>query len=410
MLGTKRNRLLFPITIIVGVLVVWYLLVGRPEPEARPLNASPIPVVEALLVKETQMPLSVQSQGVVSAATRIQVFAEVNGRVNSVSSNFQSGGTFELGEQLLSIDDTDYVAALSQAKANVADAERALAVEKGSARQAQREWRDLQSTEANSLFLRKPQIASATAALDAAKAALVKAEADLKRTKLTLPFDGRILRQEADLGEYVLTGSLIAEVFALDSAEIRLPLSTDQYYKLGDPVGAQVIVSSAGAGGDFTWTGVIDRVESDVDSVSRLHHVVARLDNPFEHSDARPALALGQYVEASIQTKDIVKAYRIPRSALRQPQDIWVLNTENKLIVAEVEIVERNQQAALIRLTRASEEKINQQLDDMSGGLRVVLSDLSLAVSGMQAVVSDELVQEAVGLFDRQPESVGATQ
>ncbi len=391
MLGSKRSRLIFPVTLIVGILVIWFVLVGKPAPDARPLQAAPVPAVAVQLTPEETVRLSVQSQGVVSAHRRIEVVAEVNGRVKAMGGNFETGVTFDKDELLLAIDDTDYVAAVSQAKASVADAERALAVERGSARQAKREWRDLNSSEANSLFLREPQIASASAALDAAQAALSKAENDLARTLVSLPFEGRVLRKEVDLGEYVLTGSTIAEVFALDSAEIRLPLSTEQFYKLGAAVGAPVTVWSGASDADFEWSGVIDRVEADVDPASRLHHVIAKLENPFVRDPAnnRPPLALGQYVEAQIGTLDEYQAYEIPRDALRAPQSIWVLDPENRLLTADVEILERNSRVALVKLTESSEALLRERLESrFDDGLRVVTSNLSLAFSGMLVEVN----------------------
>ena len=389
MLGKKKRFIAYPVTFLCGAAIVAFLIVGRPQPESRILAPSPVPMVEYLNISESEQPLSVGSQGVVSATTRIELVAEVSGRVISKAPVFAPGGEFSAEEVLLEVDQTDYLSALSQAKANVADAERLLAVEQGTARQAKREWRELHSEEANALFLRKPQIASAKANLEAARAALAKAETDLQRTQIQVPFDGRVLRQDVDEGEYIVAGRGIGEVFASGAAEIRLPLSTAQFYRLGNPVGAVVVVSAKSGEIEHQWQGKVIRVESSVDAISRMHHVVASIDNAFESGLESPALALGQFVEAQIQTLEKHRVFEIPRAALRQPQDIWLLDNENALHVVGVDVVQRDDHHALVRFKsdQKSQRELNAVGFDPEKPLRIVTSSLALAYSGMQTSV-----------------------
>lgn len=389
MLGSKKSWVAYPITFVVGAVIIAFLVIERPQPQSRTLAPAPVPIVEAISVRETEQPINIASQGVVSAQTRVELVAEVSGRVVKRAAAFAPGGEFDAGQVLLEVDQTDYVAALSQARASVADAERVLAVEEGSARQAQREWRELNSDDANALFLRKPQIASAKANLAAARAALVKAETDLQRTQIQVPFAGRVLRQDVDQGEYIVAGRSIGEVFASASAEIRLPLSTAQFYRLGNPIGAKVLVSARSGDIQHQWQGEIIRVESSVDEISRMHHVVASIENAFESGLESPALALGQFVEAKIQTVEKHRVFEIPRAALRQPQDIWLLDNENALHVVGVDVIQRNDQHAFVRMK--SDEKSQKELSavgfDPEKPLRVVTSSLALAYSGMQTAV-----------------------
>lgn len=389
MLGRKKNFIAYPIALLIGLGFIALLILGRPQPLERNLVPAPVPIVQVIDVKEALQPLTIRSQGVVSAAKRVELVSEVSGRVLRVDDSFAPGGQFSAQEILIELDDADYRAAFSQTQANVAEAERLLAVEQGSAKQAQREWRDLKSEEANALFLRKPQIASAKASLQAAKAARDKAKTDLNRTKISLPFDGSVLRQEVDQGEYVVAGRSIGEVFALGSAEIRLPLSTSQYYRLGNAIGAEVTVSAKAAGIRHDWLGEIVRVESNVDSVSRMHHVVATVDDAFVNYADKPSLALGQYVEAGIQTLKQQSVYEIPRNALRQPQNIWLLDNESVLHVTEVDVIFRDDERAFVRLK--SDVSGGQELDsafyDGDKSLRIVTSNLSLAITGMKTMV-----------------------
>ena len=114
---------------------------------------------------------------------------------------------------------------------------------------ARHEWERLGSGQADPLVLREPQVAEARAAVKSAEAALQSARAErdaakadaraaeallrqarrnLERTSLLAPYPGRVRVKNADLGQFVNRGTPVATVYAVDYAEIRLPLPDEQ--------------------------------------------------------------------------------------------------------------------------------------------------------------------------------------
>ena len=73
-------------------------------------------------------------------------------------------------------------------------------------------------------MLRKPQLQAAQARVISAESALTKAKLDLERTAVTAPFSGRVLQQLVDIGQVVGVGAQLAEVYATDYVEVRLPV------------------------------------------------------------------------------------------------------------------------------------------------------------------------------------------
>jgi pyruvate/2-oxoglutarate dehydrogenase complex dihydrolipoamide acyltransferase (E2) component len=63
----------------------------------------------------------------------------------------------------------------------------------------------------------------------AAEARVLEAERNLERTRITAPYDGRVLAKNVDLGQVVGQGTVLAKVYAVDYAEIRLPLTSNEY-------------------------------------------------------------------------------------------------------------------------------------------------------------------------------------
>ena len=112
--------------------------------------------------------------------------------MESVSDRFLDGRFFKVGDILLQLEQADYEFAIARARAQEAAAAQRVAEERGRNLQAQREWRELGTSEANDLFLRKPQLRAAEASLAAAQADVAAAELALERTTVRAPFDGRL--------------------------------------------------------------------------------------------------------------------------------------------------------------------------------------------------------------------------
>lgn len=386
MLGTKKNRLMYIVVLVVGFAIVGLIATGKPRPVAEPIRVQPVPLVDILQLKPGNNPLWIETQGVVQPKTQIELVAQVSGKVIAVHPQFAAGGVFEADTALVEIEAADYRIAISQAQAQLADAQQLLATEQGRARQAKREWRDVGSQQANDLFLRKPQLASAQANVAAAKASLEKAQLDLARTKISAPFDGRVLTKQVGLGQFVSAGTPVAEVYSTDIAEVRLPLTARQKQRLGLPVNqsAPVKIISRYGDSEYTWPAELSRIEGAIDSDSRQYFVVARVNNPFIRPTASssvgtspPALSVGEFVTAEVAGGDVSNSFVIPRTALRQEQQIWLMQ-QGELHFASVEVIKTTADSALVKLRDPAAYLHS------DGSLALVVSPLSLALNGMQ--------------------------
>ena len=82
----------------------------------------------------------------------MELVAQVSGKVEAVSELFLDG-RFEVEDMLLQLK-ADYEFAIARAVAQEAAAVQRVAEERGRNLQAQRDWRDLGTSEANDLFLK----------------------------------------------------------------------------------------------------------------------------------------------------------------------------------------------------------------------------------------------------------------
>ena len=223
--------------LISGIFIVAFagafgLTRMKPPPESKEI-ADATPLVEVLALEKITASFRISSQGTVKPRTETVLSAEVSGSIMSISPKFVAGGVFAKGEELMRIDPSNYAVAVDQAKAMVA--------------QRQIEFDGAKKLRSQG-YRAESEYASAVAALAAANSDLVKAERNLQRTHITLPYAGMVRAKEADLGQYVNPGTRLGVTFAIDYAEVRLPL-TDRDLAFVDLPNAAAISSTGSAEG-----------------------------------------------------------------------------------------------------------------------------------------------------------------
>jgi len=232
------------------------------------------------------------------------------------------------------------------------------------------------------LVLRQPQIRKAKALLDSSQAQLAIAQLRLERTSLSMSFDVLITTENVDLGQYVVMGQPLAKGYGTGSVEIEVPLKDsdlawfgvfeNSIFSNGDSnsskgIPAKVIADFAGA--EHTWKGSVVRTAGQVDKTSRMISVVVEVPEPFDALNGRPPLLPGVFVEVLIQGKTLRNAVAVPRDAIRQGNQMWVVNS-NKLSVRSLEIVRVDKNFAYV---------VSEDLDQA----RVVISSLDAVIEGM---------------------------
>lgn len=341
----KKFFKLFVITGILGsaALVAFILWKTKPEAIKKGTEVS-IPVVEVLPVKLETLSIEIPSQGIVESARRSMIASEIAGKVVSVSDKFNAGEVFAKDEIILSLDSSDYDAALAQSKASLAETQAALAAEKAKSELAKRDWKRLGNGGSPSdLTLRAPQLKSAQARVDAAAALVKKSEKDLSRTSIRAPFPAAITKTQTEIGSYLTPGAPVAEVFQTSPFEIRLPLSVDemQFLKLnakGEPEG-DVNISTTAAGITSSWQAKIIRTEREVDRMSRSVYVVAKIASAPNKEGI--VLQPGLFVEAKIEGRSFSDIAKIPFPAFLDLKRVVVVDPDNKLRFREVTLLRR---------------------------------------------------------------------
>ncbi len=347
-----------------------------PEPQAV--------VIRVVTAAPAEVQLTVSSQGEVDAEHSIELISEATGKVRRASSAFVTGGYFDTGDVLLQLDPTDYELAKIRAEAAVAEAAEELAIEKSEAELAQ-----------EGLFpLKEAKVESARARLQSAEAELAQAEVDLARTRVRAPFDGRVLFTQVDLGQYVSKGEPLARIFSTNRAEIRLPITDQQLRYLEQPFGSgrdagplnTAVTLRAEVGGQkVMWQGYLDRMDGAVDNDKRVWYAVAYVDDPYGLQSEAPVtpVVVGLFVEAEITGRTVSDVYRLPRSALRNGDQVLIVDADNRLRQRPIEVLRTDYDYVYVAT-------------GLEGGQRVCVSPIDIFVDGLVVEIVEESVEATV--------------
>ena len=375
------RRIGLPIAIIVvGFGLAFALSKTGPSITPQAPVAKP-PLVRALIVRPADFEFGATARGTVMPRSETDLIAEVSGRVVELSQSLVSGGFFKEDEVLLRIDPLDYEIALEQASAQVQRATSELAT----ARKNYERQRNLSKRQSTSESLEddaRNRLQIAEAAQREARARLASAERDLERTVVRAPYDGRVRTEQVDLGQFLNRGSRLARLYAIDVAEVRLPIRDDELAFLNISLRdgsawekrPRVSLFAEFAGTAHRWEGEIVRTEGELDPKTRMIRLVASVADPYRAGTT--PLPVGLFVDAVITGGVQPNIVRLPRAAMVSASEVYIVDSSERLVRRTVNVLRSEGDFVYIN-------------DGLSEGDRVCLSRLATAMPGMKVRVEN---------------------
>ena len=381
-------KVLLPVVFLAVAIGASFIMI-QSRPEAMQKPAPPPSLLVSVDVAERRpVRFTVTSRGSVSPRTETTLVSEVAGQIVEVSPAFVSGGFFKRGDVLIRMDPRIYEAGVKRARAEVAKARTQVATEHALAGYALEDWERLQRLDAargpaSDLTLRKPQLQQALAELESKNAEYDKAREDLRRTVIRAPYDGMIREKIADVGQFVNVGAQLARAFAVDRAEVRLPLTQQDLSYLDlerlEGGGTLPVTLHAEFGDDaFSRSAEVVRSEGVFDATSRVLYVVAEIDDPYDldrppEEPAQP-LRIGTFVAAEIAGTAGGDLFALPRHALVRGNTVWVVDDALAIHPREVDVVRTDDEFAYIAAGLADGDRyVTTPIDQPLPGMKVRL-------------------------------------
>ena len=320
----------------------WFAFDHWMQPEVREKRQRGLPQLPKTRVIEltvVDFEPQIETSGVIRAHNQITLTSQVSGRIVATHPQFEDGAYFEEGTILVELDKADFKTAVASAKSQQAQALAILAQEQTRAKQARLDWEDLgYEEEPSDLVLRVPQLREAEARVEAAAAQLEQAERGLERSQIRAPFDGRMRQRMVGVSQTIGSGTSLASIFAVDYAEVRLPIEARHMRFLELPEEASdspvriILRDALDESNKVEREAWIVRTEGALNEQSLDLFAIARIDDPFGRESGKAPLRIGQPVSAKVPGRPFEKVVVIPRKAVRQLSRITVVDRDSHII------------------------------------------------------------------------------
>jgi RND family efflux transporter MFP subunit len=381
--------LLLLIVLIGAVAASAYLLNHKPRAVRKAVEPV-IPLVQVMTLQTTDHLTRIHAMGIVVASQSVNLSPRVSGEIIKRSSKFYPGGMVQAEEEMLRIDPEDYRLVVKQRESDVIKAKNDLQLEQGRQASTKKEY-ELTKKEykqfgeplkgaALDLVLRKPYLKLAKASVKAAEASLKKAKLDLSRTSIHAPFNALVQSIHVAKGSQVTTATTLATLVASDTYWIEVSLPADQMRWIHIPQNGAGAASDVRISHSSGWSeqafrpGRVKSLRPDIEAQGLMARLMVEVQDPLslkKPNAGKPVLLLGSHVQLGIEGKKLVDVFSIPRLALHDGNQVWLLKQDGTLDIRKLEIMWTEQNNVFVR----------QQLKN---GERLIISNLAAPVQGMR--------------------------
>ena len=250
------------------------------------------------------------------------------------------GSFVRRGQVLFTIDQTQYLAAVNQAKAAVESAKATVATQQLTV-DNRRRLNEKNITSDYDLQMQENQLASAKAGLAQAEAALTNAQKNLQYTTVTSPTDGVVGQIPYRLGSLVSPSSAqpLTTVSDLSNMYAYFSMTERELLQMTESNGAEDILKSFPDvrlqlidGSIYSETGHVETISGDIDMTTGSVNLRALFPNP------KKVLRRGSTVNV-VFPNNLENIILVPQSATFEVQDkrfVYVLQPDNTVKTTEI--------------------------------------------------------------------------
>jgi RND family efflux transporter MFP subunit len=361
----RRLKWALSIGVIVAAFAVAFSLVATKEEPPRAEKPLEGTLVEVIQISTDRHEVELHAKGTVVPAREIVLQTELGGRVVWQSPELVAGGRFTTDQPMLRIDPRDYQLAVESYRSRVNRAKLDLSIEARRGEVAKREWSAFGemdvSEEQRALAQREPQFEANRLALKAAQSALKKAQLDLSRATLRAPFNAMVVSESVDTGQLLSPQTAVARLVGTDEyhVQVSVPVASLRSARVrnADAPGSAVRIFQRVGQETIERRGEVIRQLPDLDPGGAMARLLVNIENPLGKRGDLPLL-LGSFVDVAIRAESIADAIRLPRMALRNGRNVYVMNEQDQLEIRDVQIAWTEPDTVLITGGLGTNERI----------------------------------------------------
>lgn len=349
--GYCRRSQAVGLVLLLGILAVSLLLSGCSQ-ETEKVKETPFSV-NAATVAKMNMAQALRYGGTLRGTNEVYIYPKIASTLRVTGISAQPGDRVTAGQTLITLDSSDYVAKVAQARASLdywiankksADASLEVLKTKYERTKALYEQGAVSKQDLEAL---KAQYDGALAAPNDAQVALYQAMLDdaentLAHCSITSPIDGVVGSINLALGDMAAPTTAAASVSDISSLETDVLVSENEIGYIKGGSGVEVYVRAVS---DKPFKGKVDTVAMMPDPVKKNYRVKVVLDN----KDGK--IKSGMYAEAVVYTEARNMVLAVPVQAVI-PRDntnvVFIVDKNSRAQEREIKLGVRNDRYAEI--------------------------------------------------------------
>jgi len=333
-------------------------------------------IMQSVIVEKVQnrsIPIQISESGILVAKNKIEIYAEVQGVMETTSKEFKPGSIYEKDDILVKIRNTDYYAKLQSQKSILENLITSVLPDlQLDYPDAYTKWNaHLKNFDMNKPIGELPETSS-----DKEKYFIIgkniyttyyqtkNLEIVLQKYIIRAPFNGILTEAIVTPGTVVRPGQKLGELINPDVYEMEVSVGKSVLSSLS--IGKTVEVIN-GKNTDLIWHGEIVRINGKVDTETQTVKVFILLKGE--------ELKEGMYLEAHISGNPLKDAYEVSTGLLIDGCKLFIVNN-NKLEIVPVKILHKTYDSVVVH--------------GIKDGMQLVSKPISGAYAGMEVSISDE--------------------
>jgi len=363
----RKISIVAGILIFIGGFFAMKFLANSKEPPKRKSAASQKRMILAQMVENQDVNVLVDVNGKLTASNRIEVFAEVSGKLKPTNKPFKTGNSFGQGESLIAIDDSEFKLNLYAAKSNFLNVLTQLLPDLKldypedfsawkkyvDAFQIEKSLNDLPEIKSDKLkgFVASKNIFNTFYQLKSQQERLSK-------YNITAPFQGVVAQSLINEGTLVRANQKLGEFISTNVYEIESAIRVNDLDFIS--VGDTVELSSEDIPG--IWFGKVIRISKNINPSTQTFSVYTQISHP--------ELKEGMYIYGTIKGKKVEQVFSLDRRLLIDNNSVYIVK-DSALVVKPIQIEKYTTTGVLIKGLSDGEMILKEAISGAYEGLKV---------------------------------------
>lgn len=361
---------------ILGLLLIGGAIIGgniivQKNNQPKPTFKREIKTVFVENVVNKEIPVLLSAKGNLIAKTKIDVFSEVQGVLESSKKPFKAGTKYNKDETLLRINSDEFYASLQAQKSNLSNLITAILpdIRLDYSTEFKKWERYLKVFDMNSPTPNLPEFSSdkekyfvSGRGVLTAYYAVKNLEVRYKKHQIRAPFSGVLTEALVTPGTLVRVGQRLGEFIDPSTYEMEVAISV--LYSDFLQVGKSVTLTNLNK--TKTYTGKLIRVNGKVDQTSQTIKAFIEVQHP--------DLQEGIYLEAIMVAKSESNAIEIPRKLLVDNRSVYLIKNDSILTLTEINPVYFGAEKVIIKGLSNNTKILSQTLPGAFDGMIVKIN------------------------------------